>query len=70
MAQLRDDAAVAMPAKRFVAETVFGVVVTPRNVTVFAVFFDHAPVKVQTRKTLSVAPCNLVGIDAPPARNG
>ena len=36
--------------KMFCAATVFGVVVTPRNVTVFESPIDHDPVNVQTRK--------------------
>lgn len=39
-------------ANRLYATTVFGVAVTLRNVSVFVVSIGHAPVNVQTRKTL------------------
>lgn len=37
---------------KFIAATVFGVVVTLRNVTVFNVSMSHEPVNVQMRNTL------------------
>ena len=42
----------ASDEKRFTATTVFGVVVTLRNVTGFEVSMFHEPVNVQMRKTL------------------
>jgi hypothetical protein len=52
-AQLSVDVwAVPIGKKRLTALTVFGVLVTLRNVTALAESIAHAPVKVQTRKTL------------------
>lgn len=46
----------ASDEKRFIAATVFGVVVTLRNVTVFMVSMSHDPVNVHMRKTLPPPP--------------
>jgi hypothetical protein len=43
-----------MSANMFLADTVFGVVVTLRNVSVLSVLTDHVPVNVQTRKIFGV----------------